>query len=654
MKASLNETEKAYSILKDYNGENPYIITLKNEVYAYKSLQLNDFQIEFVLRNYNTKPRLINKIAKVADWWGEKKKEEWNTEFIPEKILIGWYIGDTSTHYAFFAKYRKSVDAKLMFAPKKAILTPFLDDDWHSKEIDFKPYNERSGRELYPHQEDAVKFLTSKKKAILADDMGYGKTTEAIVSALVDDYKHVLIVCPASVKETWKKELSLYVDESDIVIVNGNEWKDAKFTIINYDILDNFYTIPTQVVKTKELNVDDKGNVVKQTKERTIVSRSNKIISEAMSKSQLFTSHFDLFIIDEAHRLSNATSNRSKILKDLVNRSKPKGIYELTGTPITNRPINFFNLLKLIDAPIASDWKTYVERYCDGKSFYKKNESNAYTTLFLKNVHKNSWYDLTYDEKKQLDDILGRKCHKIWKTDGNSNLDELQEVIKPYYLRRKKEDLNKIVNKTVKYLHYELTSSERLSYEKVWNEYVSKNAENKSVDEILKYQKLTENTILRQWLAHTMLKRTIKLANKCIEKGQKVIIFCSYDDEVNSLREVFGDICVYHNGKVTEAKKNKAVESFQNDSNIKVFIGNITSAGVGLTLTAAHIAIFNSFSWVSGDNLQAEDRVHRINQTKDCTIYYQVFKDTFYEEMLEKVRGKQNVIDNIIVKEGEK
>lgn len=654
MKVSLNEMKKAYSILKDYNGENPYIITLKNEVYAYKSSQLNDFQIEFVLRNYNTKPKLINKIAKIANWWGEKKKEEWNTEFTPEKLLIGWYIGDTSSHYAFFAKYRKSVEAKLMFAPKKAILTPFLDDDWHLKEIDFKPYNERSGRELYPHQEDAVKFLTSKKKAILADDMGYGKTVEAIVSALVDDYKHVLIVCPASVKETWKKELSLYVDESDIVIVNGNEWKDAKFTIINYDILDNFYTIPTQVVKTKELNVDDSGNVVKQTKERTIVSRSNKIISEAMSKSQLFTSHFDLFIIDEAHRLSNATSNRSKILKDLVNRSKPTGIYELTGTPITNRPINFFNLLKLIDAPIAADWKTYVERYCDGKSFYKKNERNAYTTLFLKNVHKNSWYDLTYDEKKQLDDILDRKCHKIWKTDGHSNLDELQEVIKPYYLRRKKEDFNKIVNKTVKYLHYELTRSERQSYDDVWNEYVSKNAENKSVDEILKYQKLTENTILRQWLAHTMLKRTLKLVNKCIKKNQKVIVFCSYDDEVNSLRDALGDLCVYHNGKITEAKKNKAVEAFQNDSNVKVFIGNITSAGVGLTLTAAHIAIFNSFSWVSGDNLQAEDRVHRINQTKDCTIYYQVFKDTFYEEMLEKVRGKQNVIDNIIVKEGEK
>ena len=654
MKALLDETEKAYKILKDYNGENPYIIILKNDVYAYKSLKLNDFQVEFILRNYNKELKFINKIVKIADWWGEKKQDEWKTEFVPKKLLIGWYIGDTSTHYVFYAKYRQSVDAKLMFAPKKAILTSFLDADWHSKNIDFKPYNERSGRTLYPHQEEAVKFLTSKKKAILADDMGYGKTTEAIVSSLVDDYKHVLIVCPASVKETWRKELSMYVDDDDIVIVNGSEWKDAKFTIINYDILDNFYTIPTQVVKTKELNVDDDGNVVKETKERTIVSRSTKIINDAMEKSQLFQSHFDLFIIDEAHRLSNATSNRSKIIKDLVSRSKPKGIYELTGTPITNRPINFYNLLKIIDAPVASDWKTYVERYCDGKSFYKKNERNAYTAMYLKRVHKNSWYDLTYDEKVELNGILDKKCHKIWKTDGQSNLDELQEVIKPYYLRREKEDLKNMVSKTVKYIRYELTKSEKASYDKVWNEYIEKNADTKSVDEMLKYQKLTENTILRQWLAHTMLKRTIKLAKKCIKEGHKVIIFCSYDDEINSLREAFGGICVYHNGKINEKKKNEAVEKFQNDSNIKVFIGNITSAGVGLTLTAGDVAIFNSISWQSGENIQSEDRIHRLNQTKDCTIYYQTFKDTFYEEMLEKVRGKQEIIDKIIIKEDDK
>lgn len=91
-----------------------------------------------------------------------------------------------------------------------------------------------------------------------------------------------------------------------------------------------------------------------------------------MSNSQIFQSNFDLIIIDEAHRLSNTTSGIYKIVSDLVARSKPLGIYAITGTPITNRPINFYNILKIINAPIASDWNYYVTRYCDAKSFYKK------------------------------------------------------------------------------------------------------------------------------------------------------------------------------------------------------------------------------------------------------------------------------------------
>ena len=83
---------------------------------------------------------------------------------------------------------------------------------------------------------------------------------------------------------------------------------------------------------------------------------------------------------------------------------------------------------------------------------------------------------------------------------------------------------------------------------------------------------------------------------------------------------------------------------------------NLNSRKICLTDTfvASRVAIFNSFSWVSGDNLQAEDRIHRLNQKNDVTIYYQVFLDTFYKEMFDKVRGKQEIIDNIIVSEKNK
>jgi SWI/SNF-related matrix-associated actin-dependent regulator 1 of chromatin subfamily A len=151
-----------------------------------------------------------------------------------------------------------------------------------------------------------------------------------------------------------------------------------------------------------------------------------------------------------------------------------------------------------------------------------------------------------------------------------------------------------------------------------------------------------------------MTDKTIDLARKCVGLGHKVVIFCSFDEELNTIKDAFEGICVFHNGKINIKKKDKSVELFQNDPNIKVFVGNIQSAGVGLTLVASDVAIFNSFSWVSGDNLQAEDRIHRLNQKKDVTIYYQVYNDTFYKEMFDKVRGKQEIIDNIIVSEKNK
>lgn len=652
MALSLEKIDNAHKLLKEYSGTNSYIIRLKNSVFVYKTKIMNDFEAEYVLYNHDKEPKLINKIVRIPDWYGKKRQEEWETEFVPDRFKITWYMGETSQFYHFYCIYRRSQEKAVeVFAPKRAILTDFLSEDWNLKEIDFKPYNELLGFNLYPHQEEAVKFLTSKKKAILAHDMGFGKTIAAIVAALEGKYEHILIVAPSSVKETWKRELSHFVNNEDITIVQGSKWNDAKFTIINYDILDNFYTIPEQTINTRELNVDDEGNVIREHKTKKIVSRSKKIIDEAMSKSQLFQSHYDLLIIDEAHRLSNNTSNRFKIIQDLIKRANPNGIFELTGTMVTNSSKNLYNLLKLIDVPITRDWQHFMERYCGAKFFYKKNERNAYTAIFCKSVGKKEWAELTYDEKKKLDEYLEKHCKKVCIPGEDTNMEELQEIIKPYYLRRVKDDLENMVSKTIKYLHYEMNDEEQKSYNELWDKYLELQEDKEKTE---KNKKLIEVSLMRQWLADKMIPKTISLVRKCIEKNHKVIIFCTYDNEINKFKEEFKDCCVYHNGKINEKKKLKAVDKFQNDDNVKVFIGNIFSAGVGLTLIAGDVVIFNNFSFVPSDNQQAEDRIHRIGQTKPCTIYYQSFNGTYFDKMLEIVHSKEEIINKIIVSEKEK
>lgn len=652
MALALEKIEEAYNILKEYNGENSYIIDLKNSVYAYKTSTLNDFQAEFILRNHNKEPRYIYKSVKIADWYGEKLKEKWELDFEPKILLIGWYMGDTNTHYVFYCKYRKSQEkAEMLFAPKNAILTDFLIEDYHNLDVDFSKYVAKDGRTIMEHQKEAVKFLISRKKCILADEMGGGKSFSAILAALEGNFKHILIVSPSSVKKTWENELKLLVDDDDIVIVQGSKWKDAKFTILNYDILDNFYKIPTQTIKKRELNVDEDGNVVKEYKEKEIVSRSKKIIDEAMAESQLFQAKYDLIIIDEAHKLSNNTSGRFKILSDLIKRSNPDGIFELTGTMITNNSTNLLNLLRIIQHPVTKDWQNYMTRYCGAKFFFKKNERNAHTALFCKSVGKKEWKDLTYDEKKQLDEYLEKHCKKICIPGEDTNMEELKEIIKPYYLRRLKSDFADIVKKDVRCLHYEMTDEERKSYDEVWEKYLELQEDKEKTE---KNKKLIETSLMRQWLADKMIPRTISLARKCIDLGHKVIIFCAYDNEVEKFRGEFGDMCVYHNGKLTEKKKNKAVEKFQNDDSVKVFIGNIESASMGITLIASDIVIFNNFSFVPAINSQAEDRIWRIGQTKPCTVYYQSFNETYFDRMLEINNKKKEVINKIIVTEKEK
>ena len=199
MAISLTKIEKAYDELKNYSGENPFIINLKNTIIVHQLRSMNDFEVEYVLSNFERKPMRVDKLVMVADWWGEKKKIDWETDFTPEKIKITWFLGETEQLYHFFCIYRRSQEKAVeVFAPKKAIITDFLSEDYHNFNVDLTKYN-TDKRTVMPHQVEAVKFMLSRKKCIIADEMGSGKTFSAILAALEGHFKHVLVICPSSV-----------------------------------------------------------------------------------------------------------------------------------------------------------------------------------------------------------------------------------------------------------------------------------------------------------------------------------------------------------------------------------------------------------------------------------------------------------------------
>nr|DAG50384.1 MAG TPA: Chromatin remodeling complex ATPase [Bacteriophage sp.] len=667
--ASFKSIEKALRILKEYNGSNPYILMLQRDIYVNQNNDaLGDFQVEFILDNYNKEPRPINKIVKLTDWYAEKKKEDWKLDFIPKNIAILSYLGETTTTYCCYVQYRKSVPPTMSFLSKKGVVGNFLVDDFHNMQIDFDRYDRLSmeqdpKRRLFPHQKEGVQFLLTRKKCILADSMGLGKTSTLSVAAIEGNFDSTVIICPASLKTNWKKELMWYVPEKDITIIESiaqktkgeleeflgysvgksnkkkeelleeayfqGKWQNNRFVIVNYDILDEFYEIPKSWAK--------------------------KAVADAHEGSPLLKYIYNkksLIVIDEAHKLSNSTSKRYKIIKDLIKRGNPEDIFLATGTPVTNNPQNLFCLLALIKHPLSNDWNYYMEHYCGAIKIPAKGEKEKWTNLFLKRVGKATWYDLSSDEKDKLKTFIRDNAKMITIAKDLTNLDELKEMISDVYMRRIKEDMEGMVKKTIHEIYYDLTLSQLMEYETLWDEYEAAQKENNPEKVINK--DLLEGAIYRRYLSNAMVPYTEKLVDEIIAKGEKIVVFCCFDEELYALKEYYGDKCVIYNGKMNAKQKDAAVEKFMNDNTTMVFIGNLIAAGVGITLTRASNLIFNDLSYVPGDNQQGIDRICRIGQTKDCDIYIQIFRKTQYENIWNIVMKKTLVIDQIIKKEDEK
>lgn len=616
----INDVDKAYEILKTYNGTNNQI---KYYQYMYRknSIVLKEFDINYILNNYDYSPKTINKIVKVSDIFGKKIQEKYELDFTPEKVKITTIIGEMGDSYHCFLQFRQSIPPKLFYLNKKYILNPLETIDYSKMDIDFNQFDKKTehlGRKLKALQKEGVKFLLSNKKCILADGMGSGKTIQSIVASICTNVDKILIICPASVKSTWKRELMYYVDEKDITIVNGNNWGETtKFTIINYDILDNFYTVPTENVIEEVVTKDENNNIVTKLVTKTKKSTKKAIIEECMKNSRLFQEKFGCIIVDEVHRMVNNKSIRYQVIDDLFKRTRPPFRFLLTGTPMTNKPMNLYYILKLIDAEVTNDYRFYVKRYCGGK------------------------------------EMKLRTGKKILIANDATNLDELKEKIKHVYIRRLLSQMSDMVKKNIEVKEYDLNEKQTLRYNELWDEYV-KAQEEKGNNDSEAYRQLVEGTIVRQYLAKEMIPNTIHLAEEIIDNNEKVIISCTYTEEVNELKKYFGKIAVVYDGKMTSKQKDKSEYEFMNNPKIKVFIGQIDSASVGLTLTAATKLIFNSFSFSSHVLKQMEDRIYRLTQTKDVTCYYQVFTDSVSQHVYNTVLKKELMANSIIKSEDEK
>jgi len=182
--------------------------------------------------------------------------------------------------------------------------------------------------DLFPYQKEGIEFTSFKKATIIADEMGLGKTLQAIGAAVVKKkifgFKHTMVVCPASIKEQWKKEIERFSDEKAEVIqgipaereIRYKE-SDCYFLIVNYET----------------------------------VLRDHRAINNA---------DIDFLILDEAQRVKNYATQTARAIKNLDR----KHILVITGTPIENRLIDLFSIISIIDPRFFGSLWEFSYRYC--------------------------------------------------------------------------------------------------------------------------------------------------------------------------------------------------------------------------------------------------------------------------------------------------
>jgi SWI/SNF-related matrix-associated actin-dependent regulator 1 of chromatin subfamily A len=161
----------------------------------------------------------------------------------------------------------------------------------------------------------------------------------------------------------------------------------------------------------------------------------------------------------------------------------------------------------------------------------------------------------------------------------------------------------------------------------------------------VQFSKLTK---VRQIIADEKISQTIEIAENIIEQNKKVIIFCNFTDSLNKIVSHFGKSAVKIDGSMSKPERQNSVDQFQENEKIKVFVGNIKAAGVGITLTAGEAVIMNDLSFLPSDMAQAEDRAYRIGQKNNVLVYYPIYQNTIENIIYDIVNNKKKVISTVM------
>lgn len=438
----------------------------------------------------------------------------------------------------------------------------------------------------FDYQIDGIKYGLSHNKWLLLDQPGLGKTLQIIYLAQElkekEALKHCLIICGINtLKYNWKNEIEKHSDLSCKIL--GERKRKNGSTYIG--------------------SVEDRLNDLKDTiNEFFVITNIETLRNSEIAKRINNNKDFDMIVVDEIHCCKSVSSQQGK---NLLKLKKAKFTIGLTGTLLINSPIDTYVPLHWIGA----DKSTLTD------------------------------YKLYYTKTGEFNQIIGFK-----------NIDILKNQLDTVSIRRTKDLLN-LPEKTIINEIVDLDQTQETFYN---------NIKNKIIEEVDLVTINTKNllsmiTRLRQAVScpsilstsnikSNKIDRTIDLIEQILSNNEKVVVFSIFKKTLIDLQErllKLGYNPLLCTGDIEEQIVYDNIDKFKNDDSKKILLCTTAKMGTGFTLTSANNAIFVDSTWTAAQNLQCEDRIHRIGSFKPVFIYYLWANNTIDLKVKKLVEDKE-------------
>ena len=442
--------------------------------------------------------------------------------------------------------------------------------------------------EPYDYQKEGIAYALEKKRCIMGDEPGLGKTAEAIGVLAITKAFPALVVCPASLKVNWQREMKKFAGINAVILNDDNRqtWQRfweikrqdgkpcAEVFITNYESLKKFFVAR--------------------------IRREGRFTLKSVEFDERI-SLFRTVIIDESHKCKTKSTQQSKFVQGICQGKEY--ILELTGTPVVNNNTDLIQQLTIMGRlGDFGGYSKFVARYCAGER---------------KSSHL-----------KELNYLLRKNC---------------------FFRRLKKDVLTQLPDKTRSYLVMDIDNMrEYKAAERDVVKYLVqyRAADDEKIQRTIRGAIMVKMGILKQISARGKVRSALDIIHDTIDGGQKLIVFCFLKEVVQAIKQEFRD-AVSVTGDDNDRQKQWAVDRFQTDESCRLIVLNYKSGGVGLTLTAASNVLFVEMPWTAAACNQAEDRAHRNGQKNAVNCVYLLGKGTIDEYIYNLIQQKREISNGV-------